>query len=153
MAFHPGTGRVIFDILKTEGEFRPNLMASNQSFFNNSLQMRDASQQKRKKARSRVSLAGEYRIEGKNDPVECQIVDLGTGGVSMMTKATMYVGDRIRIRMRLGPSPLDVAGVVIRVSGKTLGIQFEKVSEEQMALIQQYIHQAFFDKDHGKKTG
>lgn len=114
------------------------------SFFNESLHMRDASRQKRKMARTTVSLSGEYLVGADERPVECSITDIGTGGLSMLTKTSMYVGDAVRVRLRLGSESLELAGQVVRVTGKTVGVQFTSIQEEHLEKIQDYIHTTFF---------
>ncbi|MEQ9367316.1 MAG: PilZ domain-containing protein, partial [Leptospirales bacterium] len=64
-------------------------MAS-QSFFDDSVQIRDAAQQKRKKARTGVNITAEFAIKGQDRPVECTVTDLGTGGLSINTRSSMY---------------------------------------------------------------
>ncbi|MCR9144338.1 MAG: PilZ domain-containing protein [bacterium] len=125
-------------------------MAS-QSFFDDSVQIRDAAQQKRKKARTGVNIAAEFVLKGQGQPVECTVTDLGTGGLSINTRSTMYMGDQIEVRMRLGKEALSVPCTVVRVSGKSIGLQFDRLPEQQMEYIQHYIHSTFFDKKDQKK--
>ena len=120
-------------------------MAS-QSFFDDSVQIRDAAQQKRKKARTGVNIPAEFVLKGQSQPVECTVTDLGTGGLSINTRSTMYTGDQIEVRLRLGNQSLSVPCSVVRVSGKSIGLQFDRIPEEQMEYIQNYIHTTFFEK-------
>lgn len=118
--------------------------------FNDSLKMRDSAQQKRKKARMTVNLAGEYRLESQSEYYPCQLSDLGAGGLSLLSKGTVYSGDQLRIRFRMDQRTVEIRGVVVRVNGKAVGVQYVDVSEEEIASIQDYIHQTFFEKDKKK---
>jgi hypothetical protein len=124
---------------------------TSQSFFDDSVKIRDAARQKRKKARTTVSIPAEFLVQGQERSIECTVTDLGTGGLSINTRSTMYAGDRLEVRMRLGQHPVTVEGTVVRVAGKSVGVQFEGVSEERLEIIQQFIHTRFFDKRDPKK--
>ncbi len=123
-----------------------------QSFFDDSVSIRDSARQKRKKARTNVNLTGEFLLTGQNNPVECTVTDIGTGGLSITTRSTMYMGDRSEVRLRLGKDALSVPCTVVRVAGKSIGLQFEKIAEAELEKIQQYIHTTFFDKKDSKKA-
>ncbi|MCB1326438.1 MAG: PilZ domain-containing protein [Spirochaetales bacterium] len=125
-------------------------MAKDKSLFNESLQVRDASQQKRKKARANVQLEGEFRINTDDQSHPCTVIDVGTGGLSLICRSTLYQGDRLTVRFRLGGRPISLSGAVVRANGKNIGIQYDPLDEEKLALIQQYIHTTFFDKDKKK---
>ncbi|GIX41958.1 MAG: hypothetical protein KatS3mg129_1691 [Leptospiraceae bacterium] len=62
-------------------------------------EFRDPSKQKRKNARIRVpNIPATFILEGLNKEYECQILDIGTGGLGISTKTLLYPGDKIRIR-------------------------------------------------------
>lgn len=128
-----------------------NSAMASQSFFDDSVQIRDAAQQKRKKARTGVNIPAEFALKGQGQPVECTVTDLGTGGLSITTRSTMYMGDQIEVRLRLGKEALTILCSVVRVSGKSIGLQFDKIPDIQMEYIQNYIHTTFFDKPDQKK--
>lgn len=123
-----------------------------QSFFDDSVSIRDSARQKRKKARTNVNLIGEFVLSGQDRPVECTVTDIGTGGLSITTRSTLYMSDRLEVRLRLGKDALSVPCTVVRVSGKSVGLQFEKIAGAQLETIQHYIHTTFFDKKDSKKT-
>ena len=127
------------------------MASSSSSFFNESLNVRDKAQQKRKKARATTNINGEFQLDGKGDPIPCLLTDLGTGGLSMQSKTTLYEGDKVLVRFRLGASMLQLNAVVTRLSGKNVGVQFANLGEDQMEALQAYIHTAYFEKDK-KKT-
>ena len=124
---------------------------SSRSFFDDSVRIRDASRQKRKMARTPVNIKGEYALKGQDQAHQCEVTDLGTGGLSMTTRSTMYDGDEVEVRLPLGKSALTVPGRVVRVSGKSIGVQFEDLPDEQLEIIQDYIHTTFFDKKDPQK--
>ena len=98
-----------------------------------------------------VSIPAEFVLKGQGQPVECTVTDVGTGGLSITTRSTMYMGDRIEVRLRLGNHALAVEGSVVRVSGKSVGVQFDGIPDADMETIQHYIHTTFFDKKDPKK--
>ncbi|MCB1309242.1 MAG: PilZ domain-containing protein [Leptospiraceae bacterium] len=125
---------------------------SEKSLFNHSIQVRDAAHQKRKKARTSITVEGEYALQSRPaDMVPCTVTDVGTGGLSFVTRATLYQGDEVMVRFKLGAHPVKLNGSVIRVSGKNVGIQYQGVSEQQLEIIQKFIHTTFFEKDPKKK--
>lgn len=124
---------------------------ADKSLFNESFVVRDAAQQKRKKARARVNLQGEFQLEGKPEKFPCTLVDIGTGGLSLQTRSTLYVGDKIVVSFKLKAKPMKQNAVVTRVSGKSIGLQFTGLGEAELAEIQEYIHSAFFDSNKDKK--
>ncbi len=125
-------------------------MAADKSLFNDSLKMRDSAQQKRKKARLNVNIPGEYRLEGQSEYYPCQLSDLGAGGLSLLSKGTLYSGDQLHIRFRMDQRSIEIRGVAVRVSGKSVGIQYQDVSEEEISAIQDFIHSSFFEKEKKK---
>lgn len=125
--------------------------SSSSSFFNESLNVRDKAQQKRKKARAITNINGEFHLNGKDEAIPCLITDLGTGGLSMQSRTTLYDGDQVVVRFRLGPNYMQLAANVSRLSGKNVGLQFTNPDEKQMEALQAYIHTAYFEKDK-KKT-
>lgn len=124
---------------------------ADKSLFNESFVVRDASQQKRKKARARVSLQADFQLEGKPEKHPCSIVDIGTGGLSIQTKSTLYVGDRLVVFFKLKTRVLTQNATVTRVSGKSVGAQFTGLGDAELAEIQEYIHSSFFDPNRDKK--
>lgn len=124
-------------------------MSSN--FYNESLNIRDASQQKRKQARTQSSLSGEFVLIGQNTSHPCVVTDIGTGGLSIQTKSTLYDGDQITIRIRLKGKLMSIDADVARVSGKNIGLKIRNMSEAEITSIQDFIHDNFFSKDK-KKT-
>ena len=127
-------------------------MASGSSFFDDRLQLRDADQQKRRQARTNLNLEGTFTMAAGGEPVPCTLLDLGTGGLSFLTRSTLYLGDQVSVRCKVAGRELDVSGTVSRVSGKTVGMQFSGLASAQMEQIQAFIHVAFFEKDPRKKN-
>ncbi|MBI3395595.1 MAG: PilZ domain-containing protein [Spirochaetia bacterium] len=121
------------------------------SLFNESMKVRDPSQQKRKRARTVLDKEAEFKMKGGQESVACTLTDVGTGGLSFVTKAGLYQGDLITISFQLVKRKIHIPCKVVRVSGKAVGAEYDGVSEEDLADIQEYIHSAFFEKDR-KKT-
>ena len=120
------------------------------SFFNDSLRFRDPAQQKRKKARAQINAEAEYALSNSGGYQSCQPVDIGIGGLSFTSRSTLYQGDRLSVRFRLLERPVEFQAEVSRVSGKYVGVAFIDPPEEQLEIIQKYIHSNFFDKDKKK---
>lgn len=126
-------------------------MAKSSSFFNESVQLRDSAQQKRKQARSPAKIEADFMLKGQDQPHPCSVTDLGTGGLSIQTKSTLYQGDVIDIQLKLQGRMLKLPVEVVRVSGKSIGLKYQNLSDQDMAKIQDFIHRAFFNPDK-KKT-
>jgi len=114
------------------------------SLFDDSIKLRDPSQQKRKKARTPVNIPGEFMLEGRTDSYPCTITDLGTGGMSFIGKSSLYVGDKLNMRFKIKTMIVEIGVSVIRASGKSIGVQITSISEEDLDRIQDYIHSTFF---------
>ena len=117
---------------------------SSSSFFNDSIKLRDASQQKRKQARSPAQIEAEFYIAGQQQPHPCSVTDLGTGGLSFITKSTLYQGDKVELALKIQGRGLRLKGEVIRVSGKSIGIKYLDVDDATLQRIQDFIHTSFF---------
>lgn len=127
-------------------------MAGGSSFFDDRLQLRESDKQKRRQARSNLNLDGTFTMAAGGDPAPCTLLDIGTGGLSFLTRSTLYVGDKINLLCKLAGAELRVSGIVSRVSGKTVGIQFTALGATELEQIQAFIHKTFFEKDPRKKN-
>ncbi len=107
-------------------------------------EFRESSKQKRKNARIRVNLNGTFVILGMDKENECNIVDIGTGGMGILTKTLLYPGDKVKIHFWLDDKEFYLQGTVSRVSGKNVGLIFEDISTDDIAKIQNYIHSRLF---------
>lgn len=122
-------------------------MSGGGSFFDERLQLRDADKQKRKQARTGLREEAVLRVGQQPQAHPCTLVDIGTGGLSLLTKQTLYVGDVVEIECSLATKKLALSGTVARVSGKNVGVQFNKLSDEDLSTIQHFIHETFFQKE------
>ena len=122
-------------------------MGKDNSLFNDSLRMRDPSQQKRKKARTQVNLDGQFHLKGQKEKNQVNLTDLGAGGLSFVSRTTLYPGDNLTIQFKLNKEILEVEATVIRTAGKNFGVQFINPSEQLVQKIQEYIHSSFFEKE------
>ncbi len=127
-------------------------MATGKSFFDDRLQVRDADKQKRRQARTNLNLDGTFTMESGGDPSPCTLLDIGTGGLSFLTRSTLYVGDRLVVRCKIGGREVSLPGSVSRVSGKSVGMQFSQIAPDVLEKIQGFIHDTFFEKDPKKKN-
>lgn len=125
-------------------------MGLDRSLFNDSMQMRDSSQQKRKKARVAINMPAEYCLAAQSEFFPCVLTDVGAGGLSMTCKGNLYQGDQVKVRFKLNTRVVEMQALVIRVNGKAVGLQYSGASEEQISAIQHFIHTTFFDKDKKK---
>jgi len=122
-------------------------MAADKTLFNESFTVRESAQQKRKKARAQVNIPAEIVIDGSTGSQPATLTDLGTGGLSLQCRTTLYQGDKLKVQFKLKGTAMALPGSVARVSGKSIGVQFTAISDEQMESIQSFIHATFFDKD------
>ncbi|MCB1175752.1 MAG: PilZ domain-containing protein [Leptospiraceae bacterium] len=121
------------------------------SFFNDSLHMRDSNQQKRKQARANARIEATFLLDGQNQEHSCSVSDLGTGGMSILSKSTLYMGDKIRVQLKVATRMLDISCEVVRVSGKSVGLRFVEISPENLERIQEFIHSSFFSPEQKKR--
>ncbi|MBE7438276.1 MAG: PilZ domain-containing protein [Spirochaetales bacterium] len=127
-------------------------MAGDKTLFNESFSVREAAQQKRKKARAQVNIPAEILLDGGTANQPATLTDLGTGGLSLQCRTTLYPGDKLKVLFKLKGTAMSLPGSVARVSGKSIGVQFTSISDEQMESIQSFIHSTFFDKDKRSLT-
>lgn len=106
---------------------------------------RDPSKQKRKNARIRINnLIANFKISGVPKEYECQILDIGTGGLGLSTTTLLYPGDKIQLNFFLDGVEFHINATVSRVSGKIVGVVFDEISSNEVAKIQNYIHSRLF---------
>ncbi|MFB5649113.1 PilZ domain-containing protein [Leptospira wolffii] len=122
-------------------------MAGTNSLFDDKYEYRDPSQQKRKNARVKITIDGEFAVKGKAQRFPVFIVDIGTGGAGLETRTSVFEGDRIHLFGTINGKNMDLESEVIRVSGKKANVIFLNLSDEDKDLIQDLIHKKFFDKD------
>ena len=118
--------------------------------FNEEINARDPSIQKRKKARVRVDTRGELHIPGVQRPIQIEFLDIGPGGVAFQAKTNLYVGDMVRMCFQLTGRLLDVKAEVKRVSGKNVAATFVDLSESDNFAIQECIHHTLITRDARK---
>ncbi|TGK17889.1 PilZ domain-containing protein [Leptospira fluminis] len=122
-------------------------MAGTHSLFDDKYEYRDPSQQKRKNARVKITIEGEFCVKGKTQKFPVHVVDIGTGGAGMETRTSVFEGDRIVLFAAINGKNMELESEVIRVSGKKANIIFVNLPDEDKDLIQDLIHKKFFDKD------
>lgn len=100
--------------------------------------------QRRRKGRVRTNIQGSYTLSGKNKSIECTIVDLGMGGLTLQTGVVLYQGEKIRTNFLLEDSSLELDGVVCRITGKNAVLKFDDISEVNSSKIQEYINKIYY---------
>ncbi len=127
-------------------------MAESRQLFNQSFTVFDAKKQKRKKARVRLSTPGAFYLStNKNRMTNCQLVDLGTGGLTIQAGSPLYIGDRITVEFQLNSQVLKITGVVARATGKDYVVRYEELPAFETGVIQDFIHKVFFRDEKGKE--
>lgn len=110
-------------------------------------ELRSPSKQQRKNARIRVTnITGTFILQNQNKEYECQILDIGTGGLGISSKTLLYPGDKIIVKFWLEDKNFELPSVVSRVSGKNIGLIFDNVPTEMINQIQNFIHKNIFHK-------
>ncbi|MFN3603785.1 MAG: PilZ domain-containing protein [Leptonema sp. (in: bacteria)] len=110
-------------------------------------EFRDTKKQQRKNARIRLTnLLGTFFLVSEKKEYECQILDLGTGGLGLSTKTLLYPGDKIIVKFWLEDQMFELPSIVSRVSGKNVGVIFENIQNKEIEKIQSFIHKNFFHK-------
>lgn len=112
--------------------------------FKSSFAAYPTEKQKRKKARIPVSMEGTIDIPGhKSD--ECHISSLGTGGLTISTRSTLYTGELVRIQFVLQDRDIMAEGEIVRINGKEAGIKFVQIEESVVEQVQSYIFKEMFN--------
>ncbi len=104
-----------------------------------------ANKQKRKKARIAVDIEGLLEISG-HPASDCRITSLGPGGMTLVVRTTVYLGDLVNIRFVVGMSQLNIECEVVRTTGKEVGLKFRLLSDEDEQKIQSLIYKDAFSR-------
>lgn len=127
-------------------------MAEAKQLFNQSFVVFDTKKQKRKKSRVRLSTPATFILNSKKQsPYNCNLIDLGTGGLTIQSPTTLYNGDKVQVQFKLNQDMLNITGIVARGSGKDFVIRYEELPEKEHNTIQEYIHKVFFKETNPKK--
>ncbi|AXR60408.1 PilZ domain-containing protein [Leptospira mayottensis] len=121
-------------------------MVDANSLFRDSFEYRDPSLQKRKDARIKIVLDAEISIKGKQEKHPVTILDIGTGGVALDSRITMFEGDYVHLHARINGKNLILETKIIRSSGKKVNGVFIGIGNEHRTEIQEFIHRKFFGK-------
>ncbi|OHD54198.1 MAG: hypothetical protein A2Y33_12905 [Spirochaetes bacterium GWF1_51_8] len=84
-----------------------------------------------------VSIPAIYSWKGST--AEGMIVDISSGGIGLDVKQIFVVGDIMRVQFRAGDRLIDFWGIVRNVSGNTIGVRFEELSNENRELIEKLV--------------
>ncbi|WP_032930224.1 PilZ domain-containing protein [Leptospira santarosai] len=122
-------------------------MVDANSLFSASFEYRNPSLQKRKNARIKIALGAEISIQGKQEKYPVTILDIGTGGVALDSRTTMFEGDRIHLHTKINGKDLILETKIIRSSGKKVNGIFVGIADEHKIEIQEFIHKKFFGKE------
>lgn len=115
------------------------------SFSNASYISFPAERQKRKKARIAVDIEGQIEIPG-HPALDCRVISLGTGGLTIIVSTILYTGDLVKIRFRLNLYEIHTEAEVVRVSGKEAGMKFLNLGSEETERIQSFIYRDVFNR-------
>jgi hypothetical protein len=107
--------------------------------------------QKRKKARVRTNIEGFYFLNKTPRSIPCNVIDLGTGGLTIQSGTVLYVGDKVTVLFNLENHPLKISGEIGRISGKNAVVRFDDLPPQELNVIQTYIHKVFYSD--GKNDG
>lgn len=89
-------------------------------------------------------LPASVEVENVGNGVKFQLLDISVGGLGLWTqrgKAPFGPGDRIVLKLRLGPKSADVDAVVRHTSpdGTLHGVEFADVADEARTIIHRYV--------------
>ncbi len=84
-----------------------------------------------------VNIPATYVLKGHE--AEGKIVDISSGGIGMEVRQIFLVGDLIQIHFPTDVGQIDFWGIVRRISGNTIGIQFEEISKEQEENLENFV--------------
>ncbi|EMM72267.1 PilZ domain-containing protein [Leptospira weilii] len=122
-------------------------MADANSLFRDSFEYRDPSLQKRKNARIKIALGAEISIKGRQEKHPVTILDIGTGGVALDSRTTMFEGDHVHLHTKINGKDLILETKIIRSSGKKVNGVFVGIEDKHRVEIQEFIHKKFFGKE------
>lgn len=119
-------------------------MAVIKPVLNQSLSGPSGLKQKRKRARVRLNQPGVYYLNGKTTPLDCTLIDIGLGGLTIQCGTLLYLNEVVTVDFHLGNSELRIKGFVGRVSGKNVVIRYDELPARETEIIQEYIHNAYY---------
>lgn len=120
-------------------------MAEAKSIFNNSFSFYGGPiKQKRKKARVRINTQGIFYLGNKPKPFDCNLVDLGIGGLTIQTGSVLYAGEKVKVEFKLNSEKLTIDGVIARANGKDYVVRYDELPERETSVIQSYIHRVYY---------
>ncbi len=102
--------------------------------------------QRRKKGRIRTNITGFYCLNGKSKNIDCMIVDLGMGGLTIQSGVALYQGEKVTALFRLEDDPLQIEGIIGRTSGKNAVLRYEDLPEDIAQKIQGYINKIYYNE-------
>ena len=113
----------------------------------------DPTKQKRKNARMNINLTAQLKLEAKGDFHNCEIDDVGTGGIRFHGGMYVLEGDKVVLRFELEENkPLEAHGPILRTQGKYAVVQIPETGAEKLVTeIQEYIHKNLFSSDSPQK--
>ncbi len=100
----------------------------------------------RKDARLQLDIEAEYWLDGISRIIPCRVVDISALGMCIQIKAFMAVGDKLSTKFELGNKILRLKCKVAHVYGKSAGLQFIDISNEDQEYIVSYVQAHFFDR-------
>ena len=104
--------------------------------------------QRRKKGRIRTNIPGIYIIHNNQKPknIDCTIVDLGIGGLTIQSGVALYQGEKVTTIFRLEENDYTIEGIICRISGKNAVLKYDELSETVSTRFQEYINKAYYDE-------
>ncbi len=104
--------------------------------------------QRRKKGRVRTNIPGIYFIHNIQKPknIECTIVDIGMGGLTIQSGTALYQGEKVTAAFTLEEFQYTIEGVICRIAGKNAVLKYDELPEDVGARFQEYINKAYYDE-------
>lgn len=96
-----------------------------------------------------VNIPATYSLKGHES--EGKIVDISSNGLGMEVRQIFVIGDLIRIQFATTTDAVDFWGIVRRISGGTIGIQFEEISKENEEKIEEFVNDLLREKNLRKQ--
>ncbi len=103
-------------------------------------EFRKPEQQKREMARLNVDFAGSYKLKGATDWLQCEIIDIGTGGIQLRGKFSFYEGDVVDSKFFIEDKVILCQIEITNISGRKAGGKYTAIEEKDLDVIQNYIH-------------
>ena len=100
----------------------------------------------RQEPRLIVDLPAQYKLDKSPNYAECCVVDISAVGLGVEIKSFLVEGDKVKLKFPLGNRDIEISCIVKYVLGKTIGLQYQNMEENEVEFIRDYVNKGFFER-------